>query len=549
MKLLNSGIILSLAAASLNLSFARPKAANTDIAALQTAAAAGGFLSVSWTKRGFDQGNTNWNRTEPFLTAGNVNPATFGKLWEKTIAGQVYSQPLYVSGLPIQGALRDVVFVATENNDVYALDARTSNQLWHSNLGPSVPSGTVGCGDLAPQYGITSTPVIQGTERIYLAAKTLELGVQRWRLHALSLTTGREVTGWGFIIQGSLPGSPPIVFKTEIQLNRCGLALANNNVYVGFGSHCDIALNQYHGWVFAYNIKKPALGSAIWTTTPSSNGNREQAGGLWMAGGAPAFDENGDMYLMTGNGPMDADLDGGSIGDAFVHVRTNRGLSMAFSGAPSDYFSPSNQGFLDAVDADLGSGGLLLIPTQAGLKTPRMIVGGGKDALLRLLNRDDMGAFTGRANPNAPNNVLQEVPFGNGFWSCPAFADAGGGPCVYAMAVGDLLKQYRLGPDAKGKGHLTFVAQGPTGAGYPSSTPVVSSMGPRAGTGVVWVLNRGNNALLAYDARDVSREIYSSQTNSTRDGIAIVVKFTVPTVVKGRVFVGGDNKIYCYGLL
>ena len=251
---------------------------------------------------------------------------------------------------------------------------------------------------------------------------------------------------------------------------------------------------------------------------------------------------------MTGNGPLDIDVGGHDVGDSFVRLTTTRS-GVTFSEQPADYFAPSNQAFLDSIDGDLGSGGLMLMPQQAGTSTPNLVLGGGKAAILHVLDRDNLGGFTGRNDPAAPDNAVQDVPgFGGGFWSTPAYWGSDAGHFVYTDGVNDTLRQLRVGVGLNGRSQLTPVSATTTTYGYPSASPVVSSNAGRAGTGIVWTLSRQTGALHAHDASNVATELWSS---SMAPGDALtggVVKFTVPTVASGRVYVGDDGHLIVYGL-
>jgi outer membrane protein assembly factor BamB len=523
------------------------------LTALVVASTASAQTLSAWPKWHLDDANTGWNQQEGQLTAANVNTATFGKVWDSAVDGQVYAEPLYVAKVRMgRGQTASLVVVATEHDSVYALDAATGATVWHASLGTSVPSGVVGCGDLTPEYGITSTPYIDTNPGIvYVVTKTLESGVQTYRLHALDLATGAERTGWGFVISGTfvVGGGTPVTFNPNIQLQRCGLVVIAHTIYVTFGSHCDIQLNQYHGWMFGFDTRRPGTPTAVWNSTPDSSGLNEAAGGIWMSGASPSVDGHDNLYVMTGNAPFDVDLGGYDAGDSFVKLGTRRGREITFSRLPEDYFCPSNQAFLDAVDADLGSGGTVVLPTQPNTVTPDILVGGGKDALLRVLDRNAMGGFTGRLDQNAPNDVLQEVGgFAGGFWSSPAYAETASGRFVYINAIFDSLKQYSVGTDVNGRVQLTLAAVSPVGSSYPSMTPVISSSGLGAGTGVVWGLSRSTNALHAVDASNVGVELWSSNMSGGADTFGTVIKFSVPTVANGRVFVGADGRVAAFGL-
>src|ERR1041385_3738339 len=240
---------------------------------------------------------------------------------------------------------------------------------------------------------------------------------------------------------------------------------------------------------------------------------------MWMAGASQAFDSNGNIFVMIGNGQFNVDIGGDDLGDSWVKIPTFGGTSLAFVNDPKNYLTPSNQDFLRAGDADRGSGGLILLPDQTGTTTPHLLVGGGKDALIRLVNRDNMGGFNGRVDPNQPTPALQEVG-GNafGFWSSPSYWGSTSGNYIYTNGVGGTLRQLRLVTNALGASQLAPIAESQMTSGYPSSTPVVSSNGSMPGTGVVWLLNRNDNALHAFDAGNVTRELYNTNQVQARDG-------------------------------
>jgi hypothetical protein len=362
-----------------------------------------------------DNARTGQNLNETILTPGNVNVTTFGKLFSYPVDGYVYAQPLYVSSVQIPGSgIHNVVFVATEHDSVYAFDADNSaaGLLWHvSFINPAngvatVPAQDVLTGDLVPEIGITSTPVIDGnTGTIYVVAKTKEVRqttvhyVQR--LHALDITTGAEKFGGPAVIadtilaadgsfqyvsgpsvvgsgDGSLDGQT-VNFNALRQLNRPGLLLLNGIVYSAWGSHGDN--DPYHGWLIGHDAQTLALVS-VFNTTP--NGGR---GALWMSGGAPAADVNGNVYIATGNGTFALTGSGSpGYGDSVLMLTPSGGLNV------TDFFTPWNQATLDVTDADLGSGGVLLLPDQPG-PYPHLMVTAGKPGAIYLIDRDDMGGY------------------------------------------------------------------------------------------------------------------------------------------------------------
>ncbi|HZY89215.1 MAG TPA: hypothetical protein VFE78_30610, partial [Gemmataceae bacterium] len=383
-----------------------------------------------------DSALTGQDLSETTLTPADVNSGTFGKVFSTTVDGQVYAQPLVKTGVNITtGTLKgthDVVFVATESDSLYAIDAVTGSVLWHDVLLPStyggtvttVPSSDVNSGDLTPQIGITSTPVIDpSTNTIYVEEKTKEVvGGNNHYLHwlqALDLGSGAAKFGGPALIADSLndiymsgpavngtgenpENSPPgkVAFDSLRQMNRSGLVLANGNVYMAYASHGD---NQpYHGWVLGYSASTLAP-TAVFNTTP--NGSE---GGIWQGGAAIAVDSSGKLYLETGNGTFDTTLNSsgfpvnGDFGDSFVKLAVDSSSSASNQNGnlngwglkAVDYFTPFNQQNLDNGDVDLGSGGPFLLPGSAGSTAhPHLLVGSGKEGRIYLIDRDNMGHF------------------------------------------------------------------------------------------------------------------------------------------------------------
>lgn len=514
-----------------------------------------------YTKRGFDSGNTYWNPSETILNVSNVNVGHFGKLWGHTLDGQAYAEPLYASNISIPGkGTHNVVYVCTEHNSVYAFDADSATApndvpLWHVNFGASIPSAQVFSGDISPEYGITATPVIDpATNAIYIESKTLENGFQVHRIHGLNLANGLEKPDWGKPVIGShrvFTGRYfyKLPFNPYIQHARSSLTTSANHLYVTFASHGDNYIGQYHGWVFAYSLSNPKLPPTAWSTSPDYSNNGESAGGIWMTGSPPAVDSWNNLYFITGNGPLNADIGGHNLGDSVVRLQTWGGATLSFGRNPSEYFSPNTQNYLDQVDADFGSGGIMAPPPHQGSKTPNLLIGGGKDAVLRLINRDNMGGFSSRYFPGSPDNNLLNVPgIGSGIFSSPAYWGSDTGSFVYINGLYGPVVRCVLGLSFSGNSTLTVVESTPQNTAYPSATPTISSSGGLVSSGVMWTLNSATGALHAYNASNVSLELYNSNMNFGADGLDALTKFSVPTVANGKVYVGTQNSIFAFGL-
>jgi len=500
-----------------------------------------------------DNARTGQNLSETVLTAANVNTTQFGKLFSYALDGYVYAQPLYVEGvsIPSQGT-HNVVYVASEHDSVYALDADgpTPIVLWHSSfIDPAssittVPATDITGGDLIPEIGITATPVIDPAKNaLYVVAATKELvsGVYQYfqRLHALNLTTGADLSS-PVVIAASVPGKGigqsggSVAFNPLLENQRPALLLLNGIIYVAWGSHND--QNPYHGWVIGYNETTLQM-ETVFNTTPNA-----AEGGIWQGGAGPAADTNGNIFVATSNGTFDANLGGIDFGDSFLRLSTTSGIL-----AEADYFSPYNQGIMSTENLDLGSGGALILPDQPG-PVPHLLVGGGKTATIYLMDRDSMGGY----GPGS-DNIVQEledvlnVPAANvGIRGLPAYWNGH----VYVAGVADLVKAFEL---SNGLLSTFPFSQSPTKNFYPGATPTVSSNGST--NGLLWVLQtdgyaRSNAAILhVYDANNVGDELYNSKTVASRDSAGPAVKFAVPTVANGKVYVGAQSQLNVYGLL
>jgi hypothetical protein len=494
-----------------------------------------------------DVGRTGQNLKEVVLTTGNVNNTQFGKLFSYALDGYAFAQPLYVPAVSIPGqGTHNVVYVATENDSVYAFDANNhpTTPLWHTSFIDAsagittVPASAVtdsGCGSpLGPQVGITGTPVIDPVaQQLFVVVRTLENGNYVQRLHALNITTGGEISGSPVVIQGSVPGAGEgsygtgsIAFSPLLENSRPGILLLNGVVYLAFSSVCD--KRPYHGWVLGYNESTLAQVS-VFNTSPNGI-----ATGIWQSGNGLVADEFNNIYFATGNGWFDADHGGLDYGDTVMKMSTTSNvLSVA------DYFTPSDQNNLNYNDLDMGSGGCLALPDQP--QAPMyLLTCVGKEGNIYLLNRNNMGHF----NTDGDTQVLQTMMIGM-VWGSPAYYRNQ----VYYWGDGDYLRQYRL---YNSRLSATPVAEDSLASGYPAPTPTVSANGPQ--NGIVWVVftsnfQTGGAAILrAYDAANVSRLLFDS-SGSSADRAGPAVKFVVPTVADGHVYVGTQSELDVYGIL
>jgi hypothetical protein len=491
-----------------------------------------------------DNARSGQNSLEKVLTPVNVGGTKFGKVASFAVDGAVYAQPLYVAAVPAAGHLRDLVIVATEHGSVYAFDAddQGGTPTWKRSFiaagagVTTVPSADTACADITPEIGITSTPVVDPiTGTLYVVAMTKESGTVMHRLHALDIATGSEALAGGTQIKASVVGTSipddgtgRQQFASARENQRAALLLSNGVVHVAFGSFCD--LGDHHGWLMTFDAKT-LLPIGVLSTTPQG-----AEGGIWLSGGGAAADAAGKVYLVTGDGSFDAASGGRNYGNTFLKLS---GGDLAIA----DYFTPFNQSTLAAVNSDLGSGGVLLLPDQS-VGPPHLMVGAGKQGIVYLLDRDNMGKF----HVGKDSQIVQSFAAGTcGAGSCAVFGTpAYFNGMVYFAPVFDHLKAFTLKD-----GHLSPSSHSSATFDWPGATPVVSADGTTAG--IVWTLQtNGSGAaavLRAHSAADLSILLFDSSLNSGRDNPGPAIKFSVPTVYRGQVFVGTKGALAVYGLL
>jgi uncharacterized protein (TIGR03437 family) len=488
-----------------------------------------------------DNARTGQNLNEPLLSPANVKAGQFGQRFQHSVDGSVFAQPLYMAAVPIAGrGLHNVVLVATEHDSVYALDAddnfdANAGPLWQvSFINPSqgvttVPWEDVNCPVIYPEIGITGTPVIDpATYTIYLVAFTKETagdGPVRYvhRLHALDIRDGHELPASPVEIKASVPGTgdggTQVTFVPQAYKQRSALLLSNGVVYTTWSSHCDLGL--YHGWIIGYRADTLQQ-AAVYNDTPNGTG-----ASFWGAGAGPACDSGGNLFISSANGIFAERPGVPDLGDSIIKLSPAGGLTVA------DYFTPFNQQYLSDNDLDLGSSGVLLLPPEAGSAAHRnLLVTAGKEGRIYLIDRDSMGKFQDGSDRGAVQTLAGQV---QQVFGPPAYF-AGK---VYFSAAIDQMKAFQIGNASLSTtpvstSAMTFVS--------PGTSPVVSANG--GANGIVWAfeLGAGKGMLHAFDAADLSKELFHDAPGS-------YVQFGVPMVADGKVYAGTLDSLVVYGLL
>jgi len=495
-----------------------------------------------------DNARTGQTLNETILAPSNVNASSFGKLFVISVDGKVDAQPLYLPNVSISGqGTHNLLFVSTEHGSVYGFDADAGTKLWQvSTLAAGeLPSDDHGCGQVTPEIGVTSTPVIDASAgahgTIYVVGMSKDAtGNYHQRLHALDVTTGTEEFGGAREIQASYPGigdnssNGYVIFDAGQQLERPGLLLLNGVVYTTWGSHCDI--RPYTGWIIGYDQYTLSQVTVLNVTPNGSEGS------FWMSGAAPAADAEGNIFALDANGTFDATLNPqgfpsqGDFGNAFLKIATtNKQLAV------TDYFEMLNQSAENSSDTDLGSGGALVLPdlTDSSGQTRHLAVGAGKDTNIYVVDRDSLGKFS-----PGTNHVYQEIQgiFPGGVFSMPAFFNN----TIYYGAVGDSIRAFAIS-DAQFAS--TPASQTANVFPYPGATPSISADGTH--NAILWAVENSNPAVLhAYDAGNLATELYNSnQASAGRDQFGNGNKFITPTVINGKVYVGTMTGVGVFGLL
>src|SRR6266436_737993 len=513
--------------------------------------------SVSVLTHHNDNTRAGWNDNETALTTSNVNVQQFGKLFSLPVDGDVYAQPLVVGHVPIGGGDHNVVYVATVNNTVYAFDGDNGRRYWQKSFTapgmrpPRNTDMTGACGGTYTNFtsgiGIVGTPVIDAARgTMYFVARSTTGSTFVQYLHAVNIVDGSEVAGSPTAITASDSGNGDgsvngvIAFDAQRQNQRQGLTLLNGFVYVTFSSHCD--WGPYHGWILGYDAATLRQ-QVVYNATPNG-----YAGGMWQSGTGMAADAQGNLYVVTGNG---------TVGDtADPTSPTNRGesaLKLTPAGSTlhvASYFTPQDYQFLNDNDLDYGTMGGFLIPNSSYFLT------GGKDGNLYLLNKDAMGGYV----PSA-NQVQQVVALGSSAnMHCQAAYYKGSAKqFIYVWSENEPLCAIPFDPGSNlmdPQGQVLFGGGGPTGQS--GAVLSVSSNGSRDGTGILWApyASTGDaesfvtpGILRAFDANDVTRELWNNHQNVARDGAGNYAKFSSPTIANGHVYLPTfSSRVVVYGL-
>ncbi len=530
----------------------------------------GTFAQTNVTTQHNNLKRTGWNNTETVLTQNNVSSGSFGKIFTRSVDDQIYAQPLVLSNVSIGGGTHNIVIVATVNNTLYAFDADDSSKAtpyWQVNLTYNPGSYraikntdmTGACGgnyhDFSGNMGIVGTPVIDtSTNTIYIVARSVSTSGATFvqYLHALDVTTGAERANSPVYITASVPGigngssGGIVTFDQQKENQRPGLLLYNGNIFISWASHCD--WGPYHGWVIAYNATNLTR-TYVYNDTPDGD-----FGGIWMSGQAPAVDDNGNIILTTGNGNTGTGNnpnDTTERGESLIKLSTASG-----SLKPIDFFTPYDYQHLNDQDLDFGSDGAMLIPNSS------LSLSGSKESYLYLIDDNNMGGTTtNNSNVKQLLNInASSTQFFKHIHGSPVyFKNQNANEYIYAWAEGGLLKQFPFN-----RGTMLFdtlnkvVGNTVLPNGMPGAMLSVSSNGSQSNSGILWASHPINGdanqmtvpgILQAFDANDISHELWNSNWSSKRDAIGNFAKYVAPTIANGKVYMSTfSNVLNVYGI-
>ena len=495
-----------------------------------------------------DNTRAGLNDREKVLTTANVNSGQFGRLFTLPVDDEVYAQPLVFSNLTMGPGKNNVLFIATVKNSVYAFNADNGSSYWNKNYTvtgmrpPNVGDMTAGCNPynhFTYNIGIVGTPVIDSlSQTIYFVARSTD-GVSFYQfLHAVDIVTGTDRSGSPVLITAGVSGSGDGSVNNTVSFDplrnnqRQGLALVKGIVYITWSSHCD--WGPYHGWIIGYDAQTLAQ-KIVYNVTPDG-----EAGGIWESGMAPAADEQGNLYVTTGNG---------SVGPADPRDHSQSALKLTPAGTTltvSTYFTPSDYAYLNLNDLDYGTMGTFLIPNSVCYFT------GCKDGNLYILNKDNMGGYS-----STSNQVLQTIRTNGSLHSQPSYYKGKTNEFVYVWSENDHLRalSFDRGSNTFSNNQILSPVSGPIGGSGAELS--VSSNGTADGTGILWAAYAsgtdaehfaGPGILRAFDAKDITKELWNSAQNAN-DNPGDFAKFSAPTVVNGHVYLATfSNQVVVYGL-
>jgi hypothetical protein len=482
----------------------------------------------------YDTYPTGWNQSETDLTPAAVKSSSFGLLTTLQVDGNVFAQPLMVSNFTLpDGSTHNILIVATGHDTVYAYDAQNYAILWQVSLGTPQASGDVGCGDVEPEYGISSTPVIVrngNSATIYVVSATEPASMSfHTQLHALDLATGKDIHKPREIDpQVNLKNGGVLHFDPQNQWNRASLVYSNGSLYVGVGSHCDNNAGNISGWLLRYDADTLKLSDKFATIKASAS---YELASIWMAGYAPAIDDAGDVLAVTGNGDFNPNKSEAGWGESILQLssdlRTLKGT-----------FTPSNWQSLNSSDSDFGSGGVMAIPVVSGQAAPPLAIAAGKAGTAFLVNASNPGG-------NAKHGYQPLLTLSLSTCFCaPAYYQTASGGVLFYQTNSDVMRSYAVGVGATPS--LTPIATGSDQAGYGGSFPIISSNGETAGSAVVWALERGSTMQLkAYDAAALGAPLYVANSGVWSNGSR---GWLTPLVADGRVYAPAYQTVSVFGL-
>ena len=509
-----------------------------------------GGQPIDVTTYHYDTARTGWNPNETDLSPTTVASPKFGLLKTLNVDGNVFAQPLLITDITmLDGNKHDVLIIATGHNSVYAFDANSFATLWHDDIktfGEPQSSDDVGCGDVLPEYGISSTPVIvrnKSTDSaiIYLVAASEPASKQfHTFLYAINLRDGSKTASPAEISPvGATSTGQAIKFDPQNQWNRASLAYNNGSIYIGIGSHCDNPVfgPKISGWLLRYDTTL-SLKSAFHTI---DNPGLRGLASIWMTGFAPAIDPQGNIFVITGNGDFSA-TGARNYGQSILKLNGDN-LQV------TDSFTPVRDSTPNLRDNDFGSGGAMLIPRVPNQKAPSMAVAMGKDPVLYLLDQGKLGGV--KPGDSGVLQALKLDPSHRGLWGGPAFYQGPSGPTLYVQIEKDVLRSFAL--DTGVAPTLSAAKTGTTDAGYGGSLPIVSSNRSSPNSGVVWLIRRAEPIEFeAYDAATLGPPIYSTSvghwSNPNFFGGAGNA-FLTPMEANGRVYVATYMTVKVFGLL